>query len=279
MSGSGGWLHYYHHNQDLEDSEYDPEANLRAEEDRRRAINPFLGGKPHTLSEGLEEAVSGSAWMFYNHYNPELTQALQQILVGERVEDVVNTLVEVSDKERSRRKIGAGTGAIVGGGLGAYKFAKNLPAGNKLTKAALGGLAGATIGALAGGAAGGAYHKMRNKKKKGLVGEQVDDVVNDLLETDIDERLKTALGLGAAAGLGYLRGVNRGPRKYHGLRKQAAQHREHSKAMQDRADKESDPAKKKQFSEFSKSFDTAAKKKDKKATSYKRHRIGKYNDK
>ena len=95
--GYSAWLHYNHYNQNLDDSERDPDADLAAEEARRRAINPFLGGKPHTLSEdqeSLDEAVSGSAWMFYNHYNPELTQAMQRILVGEQVADVVSDLVE-----------------------------------------------------------------------------------------------------------------------------------------------------------------------------------------
>ena len=42
----------------------------------------------------LEEGTSGSAWMFYNHYNPSLLDAMQQILVGSKVEDVVDSLLE-----------------------------------------------------------------------------------------------------------------------------------------------------------------------------------------
>lgn len=49
---------------------------------------------PYTLEEG----VAGSAWMFYNHYNPELLQALQQVIVGEKVEDVVGNMLHDSYK-------------------------------------------------------------------------------------------------------------------------------------------------------------------------------------
>jgi hypothetical protein len=146
-------MHYYHQNQDLHASEEAEDTALAAEEARRRAINPFLGGMPHELTEArrasllsrakasakvgykgarvawretkrpgkykfristyraddddkeeslegneLEEGVSGSAWMFYNHYNPELTKAMQCILVGERIEDVINSLFEKDEE-------------------------------------------------------------------------------------------------------------------------------------------------------------------------------------
>jgi len=44
--------------------------------------------------EEIDEATSGSAWMFYNHYNPELLKAMQEVIVGHKVEDVVNRLLE-----------------------------------------------------------------------------------------------------------------------------------------------------------------------------------------
>ncbi len=48
----------------------------------------------HEDEELLKEAVSGSAWMFYNHYNPDIIAAMQQVILGHKIEDVVDGLVE-----------------------------------------------------------------------------------------------------------------------------------------------------------------------------------------
>jgi len=42
--------------------------------------------------------TTGSGWMFYHHYNPELLRALQQVLIGEKVADVVDDLLQDSTK-------------------------------------------------------------------------------------------------------------------------------------------------------------------------------------
>ena len=49
--------------------------------------------------EDLDEGMSGSAWMFYHHYNPELLDAMQKVLVGAKVEDVVDELLEKANVE------------------------------------------------------------------------------------------------------------------------------------------------------------------------------------
>jgi hypothetical protein len=81
MSDNTQWLHYRHPDKD---------TPLAKEEARRRKLNPYLGGMPKDLNEG----VSGSAWMFYNHYNPDLLNAIQKVIVGEHVENIVNSLLE-----------------------------------------------------------------------------------------------------------------------------------------------------------------------------------------
>ncbi len=65
------------------------------------------------LEDHLEE-TSGSAWMFYHHYNPDLLQAVQQVIVGSKVEDVVNGLLEMEDMlcKGSCEQCKAGTCAI-----------------------------------------------------------------------------------------------------------------------------------------------------------------------
>jgi hypothetical protein len=93
------WMFYNHHNQDLADSEEKEDPAVAEEIARRRAINPWLGGDPHTIQEGIDEdasleEASGSAWMFYNHYNPELLKAVQQVLVGEKVEDIIDKMLQ-----------------------------------------------------------------------------------------------------------------------------------------------------------------------------------------
>lgn len=98
LSGSA-WMFYNHY---LEDSKTMKNTDIAKEEARRRAINPWLGGNPTILQESinnefLEEGTSGSAWMFYHHYNPELLQAIQQVLVGSKVEDIVDELLEVEE--------------------------------------------------------------------------------------------------------------------------------------------------------------------------------------
>lgn len=57
---------------------------MAAEEDHRQAF--------------IDETTTGSAWMFYNHYNPELTRAMQRLIVGDQVEDVVNGLLEKTEE-------------------------------------------------------------------------------------------------------------------------------------------------------------------------------------
>ena len=52
-----------------------------------------------SAEEFLDEAT-GSAWMFYHYYNPELLDAMQQVLVGHKIEDVVNGLLEGAYAER-----------------------------------------------------------------------------------------------------------------------------------------------------------------------------------
>ena len=93
MSGHG-WLYYNHYNTALQDDSTDAESDaVKEEEKRRMAINPFLRGKQHQLEESqgpnIDEAVTGSAWMFYNQYNPELLSHIQKVLDGESVSDVV----------------------------------------------------------------------------------------------------------------------------------------------------------------------------------------------
>jgi len=88
------WILYNHYDKNLDDSDKPEDTSVSEEEARRRAINPWLGGKPHTIQEGLDEATSGSAWMFYNQYNPELLDAIKQVLVGERIEDVISKLIQ-----------------------------------------------------------------------------------------------------------------------------------------------------------------------------------------
>lgn len=46
------------------------------------------------VDEGAGSSMSGSAWMFHYHYNPELLQALQQVLVGENLDEVITSLLE-----------------------------------------------------------------------------------------------------------------------------------------------------------------------------------------
>lgn len=45
----------------------------------------------HALAEG----TSGSAWMFYHHYNPDLLQAIQHVIAGDKLEHVINGLLEM----------------------------------------------------------------------------------------------------------------------------------------------------------------------------------------
>lgn len=37
--------------------------------------------------------MNGSAWMFYNHYNPDLLKAVSKILQGSSIEDQVEALL------------------------------------------------------------------------------------------------------------------------------------------------------------------------------------------
>ncbi|MHA2064753.1 MAG: hypothetical protein ACXABY_10300 [Candidatus Thorarchaeota archaeon] len=79
------------------DSEKVKDEALTQEEARRRAINPWLGNMPHALQEGAEELLgeaTGSGWLHYYHYNPELIDAMQQVIVGHKVGDVVDGLLE-----------------------------------------------------------------------------------------------------------------------------------------------------------------------------------------
>jgi hypothetical protein len=46
----------------------------------------------------LDEGVSGSAWMFYHHYNPELLEPIQEIINGATVESVIDQLLEMDAK-------------------------------------------------------------------------------------------------------------------------------------------------------------------------------------
>jgi len=87
-----GWLFHHHYNPQLQDDVLIDNSVTDEEEKRRRLMNPYLGMKPHQLDEG----VTGSAWMFYHHYNPEILKAMQKILVGHQVEDVVDELMEVT---------------------------------------------------------------------------------------------------------------------------------------------------------------------------------------
>jgi len=48
-----------------------------------------------TVNEGAGASMSGSAWMFYNHYNPDLLKAVQSVVLGSQVEDAVDSLIEI----------------------------------------------------------------------------------------------------------------------------------------------------------------------------------------
>ncbi len=51
------------------------------------------------IDEGAGSTITGSAWMFYNHYNPDLLKAVQRVLVGEGVESAVEGLLERKQQE------------------------------------------------------------------------------------------------------------------------------------------------------------------------------------
>ncbi len=96
------WMFHNHYNQNLPDYEEGKNDALAQEEKRRRAINPWLGSKPHELHEDVEdldEGTSGSAWMFYHHYNPDLLKAMNKLIVGNKIEDVVDELLEKDNVE------------------------------------------------------------------------------------------------------------------------------------------------------------------------------------
>lgn len=97
------------------------------------------------LAEGAGASISGSAWMFYNHYNSNLLKAVQDVIVGDQVEDVVNSLIERSkygykpdpddgtaSQEARRKRLGRRTARSV--------------AANTLGGAALGAIAGHATG-------------------------------------------------------------------------------------------------------------------------------------
>jgi len=182
-ANGSAWMLHNHFNQDLADSEEEErDAALVKEEARRRALNPWLGAKPHTIQEDLEdedeelvEGTSGSAWMFYNHYNPELLQAVQQVIVGEKIEDVVgNLLSEVSRSDNDygtpewrARRIRRDTREMKGTALGALGGAA---AGAGLASAAggspgMGALTGAVGGMYYGMYKGNQYHKKAESYK------------------------------------------------------------------------------------------------------------------
>lgn len=73
------WMYYQHFNPNLPGNDDMPTAEeiLHLNE-----------------SQELDEATTGSAWMFYNQYNPELLKAMNEILIGASVEDVVDSLIE-----------------------------------------------------------------------------------------------------------------------------------------------------------------------------------------
>jgi len=70
------------------------------ETDILRAVAMLSGSQEEFdayIKDNLDEAISGSAWMFYNHYNPDLLNALQRVLIGEKVDDVVNSMFNLSE--------------------------------------------------------------------------------------------------------------------------------------------------------------------------------------
>jgi hypothetical protein len=73
------WMFYQHFNPNLPGNEdmASAEEILQLNED-----------------EQLDEGVSGQAWMFYNQYNPDIIKAMEHVISGAQVEDVINKLLE-----------------------------------------------------------------------------------------------------------------------------------------------------------------------------------------
>lgn len=48
---------------------------------------------------------SGSAWMFHNHYNPEVLKAVRCVMVGDSVDEVIEGLVEGAKLDALRKAL------------------------------------------------------------------------------------------------------------------------------------------------------------------------------
>lgn len=115
-----GWILYHYYNPELLDTE---DIAMDTVEDT-------------VLSESQIEETTGSGWMFYHHYNPDLLKSIQRIITGDKLEDVVDSLLEDEPVEESAAKLAGAAGIGAATALGASHIVRGKLRQRKMRKLA-----------------------------------------------------------------------------------------------------------------------------------------------